>query len=1728
MKAKLVVFLLLITGLHLVQSSLASSKVVVINQPGTLHSLLSPADLDSVSDLTLKGLIDVRDFYLLRDSAKLLQRLDLSDAEVVEHRGMHAPFTDTLTFAAHEIPAAAFAGVVVQNYDSLLSEVVLPVSVTSIGSYAFMNCKQLTTIRIRSTVKHISTFAFTGTRARLEIDPDHPVFSIHNTMLMNKAQTTVMFCPISSTGTVQVPEGVDTIQPGAFHNCDSISSFVLPSTLRFAGNMAFAQCTGVRSIEVKTRPEVFGQYPGQFGGIDLKQIQLVVPYGMRPLFAGNQFWKNCAAITESAEGIVVNTGVLLLMNSKSINSLIVTSTAEWTAGSDQQWLRLNKIQGVAGKDTILIETDENLLPQDRTAQLTFTIAGVAPQRVFVTQMAAPRELDVEAGKLWQLIPTSQRPSTRGLVLKGLMDARDFKFLRDSLIAIELLDLTDVKISAYSGTEGTNTNGTTYAEDEIPAYGLFSGYVAARHNLKRILLPKKVKSIGDGAFVYCNQLDSVHFGDSLQNIGLSAFQGCSSLKHINLPATVQRIRSYAFMSCYGVRSLKVHTSVPVNIASDYFVFSDIDKYNCILWVPFGSVAAYAKATYWREFNKVNEFGTGIATGVSAVKLLSTGGRYVAVQVRSTSSWKATADQPWVKLITSRGAHGDSLRIAADDDLSFLQRTARVVVSLNDSSKSQYITVTQGSMPKTLTTTPGYLHNLLTTAERNTVTHLTLKGEIDNRDFVTLRDYMPQLAVLGLDSVKIVAFAGYMAPPNNADELPANAFFNKEGGAGKSSLHRIQLPLTLKSIGANAFQSCKSLTEIELPASVQTIGAAAFRACRSLQSVTTYAAKPINLDDSPGVFDYIDLETCTLNIPFFSGNKYREAAQWKEFGIINEMRGGLVAGTDTIALLKGLLTDSLVIYSNENWRISTDQTWLTFAVDSGFGNTTVQLQAEKNETTQLRKAIITATIEAGKSVQIVVVQEGKTKTIQAEAGQLASLLTPDELKFNSTLIVRGQMDARDFKTLRDAMPRLGKLDVSGVTIEAYIGTGGTAAATSVSYAENRLPRKALSGKVKLTELLLPETIIAIDDDAMSGCSGIREINFSTNLRFIGARAFENCKGLKELWLPMQLTTAGDYAFYACDSVNFLLIPSTMTTIGGYAFSARQLSTIIALPVNPVALYSAGVFSSVDKTKCQLYVPKGSKTNYLNYSQWNDFTTIREDILKFAGGDTLRIVSGEQVEKLIETDQTWTLVSDVDWITVSDSVGTGNSGIRLSGAVNNGFASRTGTVTATVLRTMKVKLVVIQSGKPLTINIQSGGLNAAVSMEDKDSLTHLIIKGTMDQRDFTVLRDQFPLLATLDMTGVNITAYTDAGGMLHKANEIPAYGFYVAWSGQGKKHLATVLFPASLTGIGKAAFGYTPQLHRVVMPETLTTLGEYAFMYCRGLKEVHFSSNLKEIPDYAFYVCDQLETVNLPERLTSIGYQSFFCCYALKQVSLPAGLKTMKQDAFYACRELESIEIPEGITILEEDVFGFCTSLTQITIPSTVTKIGSGALYSVPAKEIILPPNLTTLGSRALGKCAGITSVTLPRGLTSIGYGAFEHCTGLREIFAYNPNPVDLSPHYYATVFNNVSIYSCTLYVPSGSKSAYKLAVEWGLFRNIVEMTTEVAEVPAGALLLAPNPVADYLRVAGMQEASDIRIIDLQGRVWMQRQLQPMEELNVKQLPCGQYVVIVGGQVLKMRKL
>ena len=66
--------------------------------------------------------------------------------------------------------------------------------------------------------------------------------------------------------------------------------------------------------------------------------------------------------------------------------------------------------------------------------------------------------------------------------------------------------------------------------------------------------------------------------------------------------------------------------------------------------------------------------------------------------------------------------------------------------------------QAQVSKSLECTAGFLADSLTSGEKNTITNLTLTGTIDARDFVTMRDSMPVLAVLDLSGATIATYTG----------------------------------------------------------------------------------------------------------------------------------------------------------------------------------------------------------------------------------------------------------------------------------------------------------------------------------------------------------------------------------------------------------------------------------------------------------------------------------------------------------------------------------------------------------------------------------------------------------------------------------------------------------------------------------------------------------------------------------------------------------------------------------------------------------------------------------------------------------------------------------------------------------------------------------------------------------------------------------------------------------
>src|SRR5665647_1235991 len=132
--------------------------------------------------------------------------------------------------------------------------------------------------------------------------------------------------------------------------------------------------------------------------------------------------------------------------------------------------------------------------------------------------------------------------------------------------------------------------------------------------------------------------------------------------------------------------------------------------------------------------------------------------------------------------------------------------------------------------------------------------------------------------------------------------------------------------------------------------------------------------------------------------------------------------------------------------------------------------------------------------------------------------------------------------------------------------------------------------------------------------------------------------------------------------------------------------------------------------------------------------------------------------------------------------------------------------------------------------TINVTTAGtLPNLISAQDKAIITDLTLTGNIDARDFKCMRDEMPLLAVLDISAVNIIAYTGTSGTatssstIYPANEMPVNSFYDPdWL--GKKSLKTITLPNSITSIGNSAFESCKGLSGpLTIPNSLITIGE-----------------------------------------------------------------------------------------------------------------------------------------------------------------------------------------------------------------------------------------------------------------------------------------------------------------
>lgn len=852
-------------------------------------------------------------------------------------------------------------------------------------------------------------------------------------------------------------------------------------------------------------------------------------------------------------------------------------------------------------------------------------------------------------------------------------------------------------------------------------------------------------------------------------------------------------------------------------------------------------------------------------------------------------------------------------------------------------------------------------------------------------------------------------------------------------------------------------------IEIPYSVSGIANSAFANCRSLTSIRVNWPHPIKLPSDQWIFYSFDFSNCTLQVPFGAKEFYSSTDPWKAFTHMEEEPNGFILSATLLSLPKeGETNTSVNIKTTLPWSANSNQSWLKVSPVSGTGNTNLTFTAEPNSTFFARIASITFSAQGFPSQTITITQSGEAKTVEISAGTLASTFTEKELNGIVNLTITGTIDARDFKTMRDKMPLLSVLDLSGATIVAYNGSEGTLDDIP-SYAENEIPIYAFRNITNQT----PK-------------SNLKTVVFPNGLKSISWGAFSYCDGLISANLPPSVTNIGSGAFSYCKSLSSVTIPAGITYISSDAFeNCTALTSIIAKALIPLDLSTMGnVFFNVDHHNCTLYVPYGSRKFYQNAKHWEDFEHIVEDMEGFLVSGFLLEFPAEEASKTLNIKATtsWTISTDQTWLTIAPISGTGNQVLTFTVESNPLTVRRTAYVTVTATNYDSQKITIHQTGLPGTIEVSAGGLRSAFTLEELNNISNLTITGTIDARDFKTMRDEMPLLAVLDISGAEVAAYSGTEGTFiqepwdYPANEIPMHAFSGDMTGNPKTNLLSVSLPATLKSMAYASFNSCSSLKTITIPSSVTFIGGMAFNGCSSLTSIQLPPSLTSIEEYtfggcklladisipisvtfigngAFAGCFSLSSVEIPSQVTSIGTDAFLNCHNLLSVDMSSSVTSIGGSAFEDCRSLTSVNLPSSLHAIKEHTFLVCRELASIVIPSSVTSIGDLAFAGCQSlSSVNIPPMVTAIGEAAFRDCSNLTTITIPAWVNSIGSNAFENCTAMTSISAHPLTPVDLATS--PNVFLAINKDNCTLNVPYKSKISYLSAGQWKDFKNIQE--------------------------------------------------------------------------------
>lgn len=1296
---------------------------------------------------------------------------------------------------------------------------------------------------------------------------------------------------------------VVSVEASAFLNNTAITSVVLPDGITSIGENAFNGCESLTSVTFGKNSQLSSIGPGAFNYCySLESI--TIPESVTNI--GSEAFNYCCglrSVTFGENSQLTSIGDYAFLGCYSLESITipasVTSIGEWAFVECYRLVEvwnLSKLNITAGsEDNGYVGYYAKRVETEPSESYVYTDEN----GYVIYYDGKVKALINYIGNETKLTIPDDITELNCFALSDCYNITSVTFGENS-------QLTSIGDGAFNWCESLES---ITIPDSVTSIG--EGAFCCCAKLTSITIPDGVKSIGNYAFAGCSALESITIPDSVLNIGDSAFEGCTALKSITIPGSVLSIGYSAFEGCTALESATISEGVK-SIGDNAF-------YNCTNLVNVSlpdSLTSISFNTFYGCTNlQTYDDGTAYYLGNSENHYL------VLVSVIS-------------KEITS---------FTIDDKTKFIWSSAfsecRVLESIENTQNILCI----GSQAfehcnnlKTFTIPYG-----VTTIEDGTFFCCTNMQTITIPETVTS---IGQSAFEGCNNLKSISI------PNSVTSIGNKAFYECK------KLENIIIPDGVTFIRYDTFNGCESLEWVSLPESVYYIDQFAFKNCSSLKSIIIPSAVT--------KIDFAAFLHCdALTTVYYGGTEDK----WSEINIqgnnscLNGVRKYYFSQTEPEkdGYFWHFDTDGVtpVSWGNEpNYSYG-----LEYSLNSdGKGYTVVgmgdcidkDLIIPSTHEGLPVNAIGENAFNGNTDITYVLIDRAVTSIGQGAFNLCSSLInvyyngTKEEWEtLCSSIGVSNDylIDAKVYY-FSQTQPEEGffwHFDTDGKTPVSWGVESDYSVGLKYSLNTDEKGYTVVGiGYCEDTDLVIPATyrglpVTAIGSNAFEYVRSFKSVSIPASVTTIGEYAFASC-GVTSVTFATnsQLTTVDMYAFFSSSSLQSIALPDGVTTIGVAAFNGCNNITSISIPDSITTIEDRAL--DFDSSAFTVY----NNAKYLGNST-NPYLVLVRAI------DTSITTCNIHTDTKLIYAFAFTDCTLLTSVTIPDSVTIiGNSVFYKCDALES---------------------LIIGSG------VTSIG-DGIIYYESYDAkLKSVYYGGTAEDWNKIAIGEYNGNLTDATRYYYSATAPLEEGNFWHYIEDVPTVWTYT-----------TVTFDlnaeADSDTLESAKYYYSASC-------TLPTLERPGYIF-KGWTLDNSVETPVIFTDAVWQITD--DTVAFTAVWEADSQMTGFT-FTTKAVVVGGGT----QNSCTITRYMGSggdVVIPNGVTTIGNGIFQFNNSITSVVIPDSVTTIGDNAFDQCESlKTVTFGTNsqLTTIGGSAFSFCPNIESISISDSVTSIGKYAFYYC-------------------------------------------------------------------------------------------------------------------------------------------